>query len=87
MYVSSYNRRKYSALDHSVKMPDSPAPIPADAPIVSSPGHLHISTSSSQLLDGRTPVTVATALPNGYHPTSPNQPLSPGLLNGTLFRI
>jgi len=70
-------------------MPDSPVPssmVSSDPsiPIVTSPGQLHISTSSSQLIDGRSPISVATgSLPNGYHPTgSPNQPLSPGLLNG-----
>lgn len=63
-------------------MPDSPASIPAEAPPISSPGHLHISTSATQLMEGRTPISVATALPNGYHAASPNQPLSPGLLSG-----
>ncbi|XP_057291257.1 protein CBFA2T1-like isoform X2 [Hydractinia symbiolongicarpus] len=71
-----------SANERSVVMPDSPVPVPADAPIVSSPARLHITTSTSQLIDGRPPISVATGLPNGYHATSPNQPLSPGLLNG-----
>jgi len=67
-------------------MPDSPANLPSDVPPISSPGHLRIPSSASQLLDVRTPISIATSLPNGYHhhhhPASPNQPLSPGLLNG-----
>ena len=69
-------------------MPDSPVPSSIAAenvPIVSSPGQLHISTSASQLSDGRPDMSVATGLPNGYHASSPSQPLSPGLLNGKAF--
>lgn len=62
------------------KMPESPAPISADLPNISSSGHLV--SSSSQMIDGRPQISVVTGFPNGYHQTSPNQTLSQGLLNG-----
>jgi len=61
-------------------MPDSPSPISAETPVVSSPAHL-ISSTSSQLTDGRPQISVVTGFPNGYQ-TSPNPALSPGLING-----
>jgi len=68
-------------LDRSIEMPDSPATAPDGGPIPS-PGHIRISSAGGQLLETRTPISIATALPNGFHPASPNQPLSPGLMNG-----
>ena len=65
-------------------MPDSPATLPADVPPISSPGHIRIPPSSSHT---RTPISIATALSNGYHPVSPNQPLSPGILNGKFLFV
>jgi len=66
-------------------MPDSPAPTQTEViPSVSSPGNIHIVTSAP-LADGRTAISTAAGIPNGFHPASPNQPLSPGLpglLNG-----
>ncbi|XP_065676142.1 protein CBFA2T3 isoform X2 [Hydra vulgaris] len=62
----------------NLKMPDSPVPVSAEMPIVASPRSLHISTSTTQRIDGRSPL----GIPNGIHTSSPNGPLSPGMLNG-----